>query len=585
MSADKTIPHFSRSFSRPQLRFMLSIGFVLIAALVVLGAFIISIENLPTPLLCSYTTVFLAGALLAFISTQIIRKLFSDNRHLNQLLQIHRQREGDIRENIENLRVMLDNTPLAFVLLDPHMRVKSWNALSAQQALELSNIRLKKSLSALDVIAPHNHDKFRAMFANVLTGATHITEYAFISLQGVEITQEWRYTPVTNYDGQVTAVCVMIADITERAKAEQRWRESEQVFTEIAENLKEMLWVRDRKTCKIIYVSPSYAQLYGRPVQSLLDDPEDFMKAIHPDDVAAVKAETKLNAENKKPYNIEYRVIQPNGEVRWLWARSYRLYNGTGEAYRSVGIAEDITHFKEAEKQAGDLMLERERANLLTNFIRDISHEFRTPLATIKSGLHLLEFSTKEEQRKARIERIDKQVDTILQLIEDLVTMTRLDSLQTVELQRGSLKDILQAVASSHQAEATKKGIDLRLEVADLPPIYADIDCLRQAITNLLSNAIRYTPSGGKVNLTAQYLENHFVIQVIDTGIGIDSDSLPHIYDSFYRVDAARSTAGSGLGLTVAKRIIELQSGTISAESQENVGSTFTVTLPTHAPK
>lgn len=583
MLTDKTIPHFSRSFSRPQQIFIVSLAFILLASLLALGSIIFHTENLPSNLWLSYVSIFLAGAILALISVQIIRKAFLSNIRLNQQLCVHRRREGDIRENIENLRIMLDNTPLSFVLLDTQMRVKSWNALSEQQALTLAGIQLKKSLSALAVVEPHNHEKFLAVFAKVLAGTAHSTEYSFTTQQGEKITQEWRYTPVTNHAGKVIAVCVMIADITERVKAEAGWRESDQVFREIAGNLNEMLWVRDRKTRKIIYASPSYTHLYGRPVQSLLDDPDDFIEAIHHEDVPWVKAESKLNAENKKPYNVEYRVVQPNGQVRWIWARSYRLYNKEGVPYRSVGIAEDITHFKEAEKQAGELMLERERANLLTSFIRDISHEFRTPLATMKSGLHLLEFSTKEEQRKDRIERINKQIDTILQLIEDLVTMTRLDSLQTVELQRGSLKDVLQAVAFSQKEEAIKKGIDLTVEIGDLPPIYADTDRLRQAITNLLSNAVRYTSSGGNVSITASFIEDNFVIKVSDTGVGIDSESLPHIYNSFYRVDAARSTAGSGLGLTVAKRIIELQGGTISVESQENIGSTFTVTLPNHA--
>jgi signal transduction histidine kinase len=236
---------------------------------------------------------------------------------------------------------------------------------------------------------------------------------------------------------------------------------------------------------------------------------------------------------------------------------------------------------KRAEEQLIDLAGERERVRILTDFIRDASHEFRTPLSIVYTKLYLLEKNVDPSAMAAHLRGIQDQADTIFKLVESLVLMSQLDSGVDFHFSSVNIAQILQGVVSQPRLAAEAKKVELKLDVRDhLPPVRADVEKLYRALHNLVENAVRYT-SVGRIYVTADLLSDHRVcIRIQDTGVGINELDLPHIFKRFYRADKAHSTRGLGLGLPISRKIIEQHGGTISAESIVNVGTTITVTLP-----
>ncbi|MBZ0293388.1 MAG: PAS domain-containing sensor histidine kinase, partial [Anaerolineae bacterium] len=362
--------------------------------------------------------------------------------------------------------------------------------------------------------------------------------------------------------------------------AEQAVRESEQQLRQITENIQQVFYVIDFKTRHLLYVSPAYTTIWGQSIHEVPKDIPVYTANVHPDDQDLVLAAIRDETENQEPFNQEFRIIQPSGEVRYIWARNFLLRDDKGEAYRIVGIAEDLTERKEAEQRTLDLVLERERVHILTDFIEMASHEFRTPLSIVNTKLYLLERTKDQDQWPPHINEIRQQLADILTLIESLVTMTRLnqDVQKQVPVNVNSLVDIL---CRGLHLEVDAKSITLNhVLMEDGPIVLCDPEELRDAFEHIMINAIRYTPENGTVSIQEYEQNDSVVIEFRDTGIGMTPEEQAHIFESFYRADRAHTTRGFGLGLPIAQKIIERHGGRIEVESERDHGSIFRVILP-----
>jgi two-component system, OmpR family, phosphate regulon sensor histidine kinase PhoR len=218
------------------------------------------------------------------------------------------------------------------------------------------------------------------------------------------------------------------------------------------------------------------------------------------------------------------------------------------------------------------------------DFVSNVSHELRTPLASIKSLAETLDDGALEDETVARrfLGMMSKEIDSMTQIIEELLQLSRLET-GRIPLQKHtvSMEDLLEPVLDRMNMLATKAGLVVSLELAsDLPEVELDVDRMQQVIINLLHNAIKFTPAGGKIEVITTELKNHIQIEIRDTGVGISQEDLPRIFERFYKADRARSGGGTGLGLSIAKHIVESHNGKIWAESQEGVGASFFITLP-----
>lgn len=228
--------------------------------------------------------------------------------------------------------------------------------------------------------------------------------------------------------------------------------------------------------------------------------------------------------------------------------------------------------------------IENARLFQQSDLISELVHELRTPLASLNTASYLLlRPETSDEQRKNLVETIQDETSRLSEMTTSFLDLARLESGRTqFRVEQVNIKDLLEESATLMLGKADEKDQELNLEMADeIPPVSGDRDKLKQVVHNLLGNAIKYTPAGGKIILSAENTQDEVIIRVSDTGVGIPSENISRIFEKFFRVPGSEQTVkGTGLGLSICKRIVRAHKGQIDVVSEVNVGTTVTVHLP-----
>jgi two-component system phosphate regulon sensor histidine kinase PhoR len=247
-----------------------------------------------------------------------------------------------------------------------------------------------------------------------------------------------------------------------------------------------------------------------------------------------------------------------------------------------------VTPLQNAEPQAclvvlQDLTRIRQLETVRRDFVSNISHELRTPLASLKALVDTLRDGALSDPPAAQrfLDRIEVEVDALTQMVQELLELSRIESGQVpFRLEATAVRDLVIPAAERLHPQAERAGLEITTQVPDnLPKVLADGERIQRVVANLVHNAIKFTPSGGSVHVSAEVREDGVVIAVRDTGVGIPAASLPRIFERFYKADRARSGGGTGLGLAIAKHIVQAHGGRIWVESVEGQGSTFSFTL------
>jgi two-component system phosphate regulon sensor histidine kinase PhoR len=231
-----------------------------------------------------------------------------------------------------------------------------------------------------------------------------------------------------------------------------------------------------------------------------------------------------------------------------------------------------------------DLTRIRRLETVRRDFISNISHELRTPLAGLKALVDTLRGGAIKDPPAAKrfLKRMDGEVDALTQMVEELLELSRIESGQApLRMAPTPVAEVVIPPVDRLRPQAERAGIELIVQVPpQLPPVLADAERARLVLTNLVHNAVKFTPPGGQITVTAQPSGEEVVVSVKDTGVGISTEDLPRIFERFYKADRARSGGGTGLGLAIAKHIVQGHAGRIWAESVEGQGSTFSFSLP-----
>lgn len=242
-----------------------------------------------------------------------------------------------------------------------------------------------------------------------------------------------------------------------------------------------------------------------------------------------------------------------------------------GESESCLVVLQDLTEVRRLETVRRD-------------FVSNISHELRTPLASLKALVETLRDGALEDPSAAQrfLNRIETEVDVLTQMVEELLELSRIESRQVpLRLESVALTDIVTPAVERLLAQAERAGLNVSVaDLSHLPSVLADAERMRQVVTNLVHNAIKFTPSGGDITVGAELVAGEVVVSVRDTGVGIPADALPRIFERFYKADRARSGGGTGLGLSIAKHIVQAHGGRIWAESREGLGSVFRFSVP-----
>ena len=357
-------------------------------------------------------------------------------------------------------------------------------------------------------------------------------------------------------------------------------RDSEERFRQLTDNIEDVFWMFSVPARALEYVSPGYATMWGRPVETLEREPSSWMTAVHPDDRAYVAA--LWDAVQDTPhYEAEFRVMMPDGAPRWVRDRLFPVRDNRDEVYRVARVTSDITRRKEMEA-----LLRAADANK-NEFLATLAHELRNPLSPIRNAAALLGASGNgaiERQARAR-EVITRQVDHLAHLVDDLLDVARISEGKiALRQEEVDLKGVIaQAVETAGPLIAAR---DHQLEVIQPDRriwLMGDPVRLAQSMGNLLHNAAKFTPKGGKIKVEVTLADTVVRIAVQDNGIGIAEDNLSRIFGMFAQaaVPPDRAPEGLGIGLSLVSRLLEMHGGRLSATSPGiGLGSTFTVELP-----
>lgn len=288
---------------------------------------------------------------------------------------------------------------------------------------------------------------------------------------------------------------------------------------------------------------------------------------VHPDQLAVIEEATSL-----APDRPRVDIIELDRPKQFLKRFSSPLYNADERQIGHLVSYHDITPEIEADR-------------LKSEFISNASHELRTPVTSLKVLVESLLDGAQEEPalRQSFLEDIHMELERLHALVNDLLDLAALEAKSGLKLQPVDAAVVIDEAVSTVQPQAAQRDIRLELAVPQAGfTLAVDRVRLRQILVNLLANAIKFTPNGGKVTLTAHDGEGDARFQVTDTGIGIPAKDLPHIFDRFFRVTRGRSRlqGGSGLGLTIVKQAVDAHQGEISVESTEGQGTTFSFTIP-----
>ncbi len=260
---------------------------------------------------------------------------------------------------------------------------------------------------------------------------------------------------------------------------------------------------------------------------------------------------------------------------------AHRDSSGQLECFSTV--VRSLAESRRAEQNRLELALQRERMDVLQQFVAEMTHDIKTPLTAINNALYLLERQKDPDQQQQKIDGIKLQVKLLNQLVQDILTYSRLEESGQHTLLPVDLNDLLAEAVRELQPTIESKRHTIRMEPTNMPHIVMGFrDDLYRVMTNLLENALNYTPDGGIVAVRSYFTDGCVVAEFEDTGVGIEAEDIPRIFDRFYRAAAARAlqSGGSGLGLAIVKKIVQTHGGTITVESNPGQGSIFRVWLP-----
>ena len=400
--------------------------------------------------------------------------------------------------------------------------------------------------------------------------------------------EEMTVTPVRDETGTIANFIAIQQDVTQRKLAEEMLEESEGRFRQLAENVEEVLLLFDPQLKKVFYVSPAYEKVWGRSCESLYHSPRSFLEGIHPDDRSTIAASLELS--NRTRGEWEYRVIRPDGAIRWVWDRAFPILDSKGIAVRVAELVQDITERKQVEVAMHKAMRAAEGANRAkSEFLANMSHELRTPMNAVIGMTELTLATELDAEQRGYLKLVESSAESLLKLINRILDFTKIDA-GKLELDAApfSLVALMGEVLRPLAARAYGKGLEMVCALDPrIPPLtVGDPVRLKQIVISLVENAVKFTDRGEVVvratveSQTRTEISLH--ISVADTGVGIPVDKITMVFEPFTQVDGSitRRFEGAGLGLAICSELVRIMGGVISLESKRGQGSTFHVTVP-----
>ncbi len=428
-------------------------------------------------------------------------------------------------------------------------------------------------------------DSTKAIFFSLCAGQFPGSHESYWSTKsGVKRLIQWATTCLMNPDGTVRYVIGTGADITEHRTAEQAIRKSEAGLAEAQMLAKIGSWDYDLAS-RVVSWSTETFRLFGLEPSSSPPSTEEYQKYLHPDDLPVVLDCLAKTERTGEPYEIDQRVILPDGSMRYIAAKGTGVADEFGKIVKISGTLQDITERKLVEQElveAREAALES--ARLKSEFLANMSHEIRTPMNGVIGMAELLSSTDLNEEQQSFATTIQESAESLLNILNDILDFSKIEAgKMQLEDEPFALSTLTSDLELFFAPIAARKNVEFVAKIADqtAAAYYGDRLRLRQIISNLLGNAFKFTTTGS-VRLTVAPSKEGIRIEVTDTGIGIPENRLSTIFESFTQADGSttRRYGGTGLGLAIVRQLSELMGGDIGVTSELGAGSTFWVELP-----
>jgi PAS domain S-box-containing protein len=506
------------------------------------------------------------------------------------------------RQSEERFKLLVESVrDYAIFMLDPLGHILTWNA-GAERF---------KGYRADEIIGQH--------FSVFYTDEARQTRWPEHELRVAEDTgvfedEGWRVkkdgslfwanvviTAMRNADGELVGFAKVTRDLTQRRAHEEELRRSEERFRLLVEGVRDYAIFMLDANGRVATWNVGAERIKGYSESDIIGQHFSVFYPQDARDSGWPEHELEVAAEKGSFVDTGWRV-RKDGTTFWANVTITALRDATGRLLGYAKLTRDMTQTKRTEAmelahQQREELLDAERSarmaaqratRLKDEFLATLSHELRTPLSAILGWTQLLlkaDSPKSPDEQKRAIEVIDRNARAQVQLINDLLDLSRIMTGKLrLELHQISFASVVEAAVDSAKPSADAKGIRLKAIMgAGQDIVSADAGRLQQVVWNLLTNAIKFTPKGGQVQVLLQRVNSHLELSVSDTGIGIPPGYLPHVFDRFSQKDSSttRAFGGLGLGLAICKQLVELHGGSIRAASQgEGKGATFSVQLP-----
>lgn len=507
-------------------------------------------------------------------------ELKQHEKHLEELVT---QRSKELERQsaiIENLYDCKISTDLKGFITEWNKGAEDLYGYSANEAVG-QNVSLIYPPGDLEVLE-------QQVITPLTEQGTHETEVRALRKNGDIFSAHLLLSMLYDNSGKPIGMTGYTKDISDRKQIEEALKASEQRLKLALQAASAGVWSWDIATNDAFWSVENF-QVMGLDPATSESNYETWLQSVHPDDREKATKQVEEAVCNRTNLNIEFRVVWPNGKVVWINDIGNMIFNDKHEPIGMYGLQIDITGRKNTEVTLLNSIQEAQRANQAkTDFLASMSHELRTPLNSILGFAQLFEGdenSQLTEEQDGYIREIITAGNHLLELINQVLDLSSIEAGHlNIHIEPLIFKNTLTSCISQINAGlATSKNIQLIDKTNDSSSIVlSDPLRLKQVIINLLNNAVKYNKEGGSVTIESKTVAgNKLQISVIDTGKGISQEDITKLFDPFERLSFKHGgIEGSGIGLTVAKQLVEAMQGTIGVESTLGKGSTFWIELP-----
>ncbi|MGB1286692.1 MAG: PAS domain-containing sensor histidine kinase [Aggregatilineales bacterium] len=503
-----------------------------------------------------------------------------------QMLDMQIEMTEQLYRSEMQLQVLLDKAPVGIMMsADMNTDIQSNQSMADFLGYTREEIETLPHSKYIEITShADTRDEEMHYLAEMMRGSRddYRMEKKYIRKDGTECWADLTTHVMRDATGRLLNSMSIVIDITDRKTTEQALQDSEHKYRTVINTMLEGMVMQD--ATGVIMASNHQAeeilgltldQMTGRTStdprwQSIREDGSDYPGTEHP---AMIALKT-----GKSQHHQIMGVHKPNGSLTWISINSEPLfYAGNDLPYAVVSTFSDVTVQRQQQDTFFKMKLEEERATLLTQFIQNAAHEFRTPLSIINSGAYLILRTKDDEKRQRFSDNIRDQVKLINHLVDDLVLMSELESGSLMNQQSIDVSLLLRQIIEPYKRKSIH---NFNLTYEGYQRISGDTRYLVIAINKLIDNAIFFTPEDGHIHIHSEEDNGKLSIRIVDTGKGMTEEEVKRVFERFWRADEAHTSAGFGLGASIARNIIQAHDGEIYVNSESGKGTEFIINLP-----